>query len=168
MFHEIIALIVLILFILAAFILVFFGMPGTFLILIGALIYNLITWSWSIGWTALIILLVLALLGELFDVVASAVTARHFGSSWVGVFGAVLGGIAGTVIGVPVPVLGSVLGLFIGAFVGATLFELVRQRSVRKGLRAGVGAFVGRITSIFVKLALAVMMLFVAIGGVVY
>lgn len=167
-FHEIIAAVFLVLFALAGIIIVLFGLPGTFVILLGAGLYDLISWSMTISWQTLLILLVLAGLGELFDVVVGGIAARRFGSSSWGTAGAIVGAIVGGFIGVPVFIIGSVIGMFIGGFMGAFAVELVHYRSLSKAWKAGIGAFAGRVLSIFVKLELAVIMLAIIVAGLLF
>ena len=162
------ALIVLVLCILLGFALVLFGLPGTYVIVIGALLYNLIAWSVEISWGTTAVLLVLALIGELFDVIASGIAVKKYGSSFTGMIGAVIGGIVGSIVGVPIPVIGSVIGLFLGGFIGAFVFELIRYRNMKKAWNAGVGSFVGRITSIFIKIVLALIMVLIIMAAVWY
>lgn len=159
MIPEIIGAVLLAMLILLGLGLVVFGLPGTFIILLGAVIYDVVTWSWDISGTTLLILLGIAVLGEIFDVIASGIAVKKSGSSFIGVLGAVIGGIIGGIIGVPIPILGSVIGVFIGAFLGAFTFELLHYRNFKKAWHAGAAAFVGRLVSIFFKLALSVIMI---------
>ncbi|MBI4144888.1 DUF456 domain-containing protein [Candidatus Woesearchaeota archaeon] len=167
-FHGIIAAVFLVLFALAGIVIVLFGLPGTFVILFGAALYDLISWSMAISWQTLLILLVLAGLGELFDVVVGGIAARRFGSSNIGTVGAIVGAIIGGIVGVPVFVVGSLLGMFLGAFVGAFAVELLHYRSFGKAFKAGIGAFAGKVLSIFVKLELAVIMLAIIMAGLLF
>lgn len=135
-----------------------FGLPGTFIVLAAAVIYDLITWSWGISKFALIVLLCIALLGELLEWVFTYYGAKKFKTSNFAIIGLIIGTIVGAIIGVPVPIIGSVIGALLGAFIGAFVFSYVEHRRLQKSMEAGFGAFLTRIGVIFMKLFLAVIM----------
>jgi uncharacterized protein YqgC (DUF456 family) len=164
---AIIALGVLILFCLIGLILTPFGLPGTFIIVAGAGVYNLIQWSWELSLTFLLVLLGLALIGEVLEWLVGAYSAKKFGASKYGIFGAIAGAIAGAIIGVPIPFAGSVLGMFIGAFLGAFIIEIFVKRSIIGALKAGIGAFLGRVGAILLKSIIALAMVAVIIVNIV-
>ncbi|MFW6011261.1 MAG: DUF456 domain-containing protein [Desulfosalsimonas sp.] len=150
-FTVIIAISVLIIFCLAGLILIPLGMPGTFVILAGAGLYNLITWSMSISAVKLSVLLALALVGEILEYILGMKLAQRRGTSRPAVIGAIAGGIVGTFAGVPVPVLGPVIGLFAGVFIGAFLVELVSEKNFSEAFHSAIAAFYGRIGAVFAK-----------------
>lgn len=169
MILETLALIIVSFIFLVGLVLVALALPGgTFVILGGAALYNLITWSWSVSLQTLIILLGIALVAELIEFVFGVYGAKRHGlSNWV-TLGFIAGLIAGAVVGLPVPVFGSILGVFVGAFVGAFVFALIEKGDVKKSLRAGLAAFVTGFTSIIIKLALALGMIAVFVFAVIY
>ena len=153
---------------LAGLLLIPFGLPGTW-VQVGALaLYGAATGFETVGWPTLAFAAVLALVAEVFEWVLGARYARLYGGSPRAAWGAIIGGIVGAVLGVPVPIVGSVVGAFLGAFVGAAALELTRSPEVRAALRVGWGAFVGRLVATAVKaaigVAIAVVVLFSAIG----
>ncbi|MGM0453256.1 MAG: DUF456 family protein [Thermodesulfobacteriota bacterium] len=160
---TIIAIAVLILFCLAGLVLTPLGMPGNFVILAGALVYDLIVWDMAIGVWRLVVLLGLAVVGEVLEYILSMAAARKRGASNKALFGAIVGGIVGAVIGTPVPVVGSIIGLFLGVFLGAFLLELVARGDAGQAYHAAVGAFYGRVGAIVAKT-----MVGVAIIGVIF
>ena len=161
MILETIALIIVSIIFLVGLIIAALGLPGTFVVLAGAVIYNLITWSWSVSLQTLFILLGIALLAELIEFVFGLVGAKVFRMSGWTTFGFIAGLILGAIVGVPVPILGSVLGMLLGSFLGAFIFSYAEKHDFKKSLKAGIGAFVTGISSIILKLALAVVMVVV-------
>lgn len=139
------------------------GLPGTFVVLAGALLYNMITWSMGVGLGVLLLILGMAILGEILEYALGMKVAKKHGASKAGIIGAVVGGIIGAVVGVPVFLIGSLIGLFIGAFAGAFAVELLVKRSPSKAFHAGLGAFYGRAGAILVKSLLAVVMAIIII-----
>ena len=154
------------------------GMPGNWLIVAAAAIY---AWFVSpetrtaIGWNTVIVLAVLAVLGEVVELAAGAMGVAQVGGSRRGavlaIAGSIVGSLVGVVVGLPIPLIGSL--------VAAVLVWRAWERwSARCSAKAGkvatstpaceVGkaAFVGRIlgtvakmivSSIMVALALAAM-----------
>ena len=134
-------------------VLVLFGLPGNWLIVLSTSL--LAWWKWDervfSGWT-LIVIAVLALVGELMEFSAGMVGARKAGASWsasiAGVFGAILGAAVGT-LAFPVPVLGTILGACVGVGLAVWAMEISRgeqlEQSFQRGVGAGVGEFLGLI-----------------------
>ncbi len=93
----------------------------------------------GISWTAVAVLLGMAVLGEIIEFAASAAGAAKQGASKRGValsmVGAVVGSVIGIAIGLPIPILGSfvmaLLGGAAGAFFGAYLGEAWKGRAAR-------------------------------------
>ena len=158
MILEIIAVIIASLVVLVGLVITLFGLPGTFVVLSAAIIYDLITWSWGVSKLALVVLLVIALLGELLEWVFTLYGAKKFKTSTFAIIGLIIGTIAGAIIGVPIPIIGSVVGALLGAFIGAFVFSYIEHRRFQKSMEAGIGAFLTRIGIIFMKLFLAVVM----------
>ena len=157
----IIALVVLIVFYLVGLVLTPLGLPGTFIILAGAVAYNLIQWAMALSLSALGFLLGIALIGEVLEYVLSVTLASRRGASNPAIWGAVIGGILGAIIGTPMPIVGSVVGLFIGVFLGAFVVEMVLQKDVTRALRSAIGAFYGRVGAIVTKSMLGVVMVII-------
>src|SRR5438067_12159366 len=102
--------------------------------------------------TTVLVLLGLAIFGEVIEFAASAAGAAKQGASKRGValsmVGAVVGSVLGLTIGLPVPILGSfvmaLLGGAAGAFFGAYIGEAWKGRAHAARFAAGRGAFSGR------------------------
>ena len=159
MILEIVALIIASLVFLVGLIIAALGLPGTFVILAGAIIYNLITWSWSISFEILAILFALALLAELIEFIFGLLGAKIFKMSGWTTFGFIAGLLIGAIIGVPIPIIGSVIGMLVGGFLGAFIVSYIEKNNFKKSLKAGFGAFVTGIGSIMLKLVIAVIMI---------
>lgn len=142
--------------------LVTMSLPGTWLIICATA--AVAWWQWEaglFGWPSLSILVGLAFLGEVLELVASALGARNAGGTVWGSVGALLGGVAGGILGtflIPIVVVGSILGAALGAFGGALLGEASAGRSVETSLASGRGAFWGRLAGTLYKLLVAVVM----------
>jgi uncharacterized protein len=158
---------------LVAFLATLFGLPGTFLVVAAATVYDACHgWQPIPGWQ-LLAMLVLAALSEVADQILSAWGVRRYeGTSRGGMgawLGGVLGGIAGASVAPPIGalggpvgiaaafVLGPLLGGMAGGFGGAVLLELTHKdpkRTFGEALRSGWGAFLGRMLGVLLKVAL--------------
>jgi len=156
---EIVGMVAFIAILLLGIISPFFGLPGTFIIVGDALIYALVTRFQKITVWFLILLLGLAVAGEIFEFFSNIFGAKHYGASRLGLIGAFLGGIAGIFIGNYLfPVIGPLFGGLAGSFLGAFLFELFRKEAPRRAITAGLGAFLGRLAAISVKVFITIIM----------
>jgi uncharacterized protein YqgC (DUF456 family) len=134
------------------------GLPGAILVLAGLALAAWIDGFARVGLGTLAILAALTAATYALDLVATAVGARRFGTSWWGVLGAVAGAVVGLLFGLP--------GLVLGPFLGAFAAELVARRDVRQAGRAGVGAWLGLLLGTAARLALVLAM--VGIFAVAY
>lgn len=137
--------------------LVVLGLPGNWLMVIGA---GLLWWwqrSMFSPWT-LVAVAVMAGIGELLEFLAGLVGARRAGGSRRSAAGALVGGILGGVLGmgVPLPVLGPLLGASVGAFVGAMGLDLWAGRTMEQAVQTGTSAGIGRFLGTVLKLAVGV------------
>jgi len=145
--------------VLAGLLAIVLGLGGNFILLGLSLVtawvggfHYLTLWVW-------LVLLGLAVLGEVVESLLGVAAARGFGASRWGMLGAFVGGIAGAAIGTAwLPVIGSLIGAFAGAFAGAFVAEMLAGRSASESTRAGVGAFLGRMGATVFK---------IAVGGVI-
>jgi len=138
-------------------VLVVFGLPGIWLIVISTCLFA--WWRWADGVFSIYTLLaitVLAVLGELVEFLAGAGGAKRAGAGWRGSIGALLGALTGAIFGtvlLPIPLLGTLIGACVGAGLGAWGLELSGGRklqdSARFAMGAGIGEFLG-ITSKFI------------------
>jgi uncharacterized protein YqgC (DUF456 family) len=146
---------------LVASLLVYLGLGGNFVLLGLALVHALVTGFDPIGWPLLLVLLGIALLGELVEFLLGTFYVLRKGAGGGAAVGGFIGGLVGGVAGhAVIPVIGAVLGSFAGGFAGAVLGELRRQRRLEPSLRAGTHAFIGRMLAILVKHAFGLVMVF--------
>ena len=139
--------------------------PGTWLIVVAAVVYDWIN-GWSkIGWEILAILVGLAVVGELLELATSAWAARRAGASPRAAWGAVIGGFVGMfVLTLPLPVIGTIAGAVLGCFVGAVVAELTVRPDIAHTTRVGVFSAAGRVLGLVGKLAIAFAMAALAVG----
>jgi hypothetical protein len=112
----------------------------------------------------LIVIVALAILGELVEFLAGMIRAKKSGASWLGSIGALLGAVTGAVLGtflIPVLFLGTLLGACIGAGVCVWGLEFARGKKVEDSVRYGVGASLGEFFGITSKFALGIVIWFV-------
>ncbi len=151
----------------AGLLLIPLGLPGLWVIVLGIIGYGWLTDFRTVTTWLLVLVIGLALAGELIEAWIGFRFAQRYGGSRRAGWGALLGGLIGAIVGVPVPVIGSVIGGFVGAFGGAALFEYTRVRRSGAGAgaatQAGWGAVLGRAAAAAVKMAIGVVM---AVGAV--
>ena len=104
------------------------GLPGTFIMIVVAIAVNYFG-AGAIGWFAIGLSFVLAVIAELLEWTMSARFAVKYGGSRRAGWGALIGGFIGAFAGVPVPVIGSMIGAFAGAFIGALIAEFTQPHS---------------------------------------
>jgi hypothetical protein len=125
-------------------------LPGTPLIVAGALVHA-IAYDWTpITPLRLGVLAALAALGYLLHYVAGALGARHAGGSRWAIAGAIGGGLVGLFLGIP--------GLLLGPPVGAIAGELLRGRDLPTSVRTGIAAFLGMLAGAVANFAIGVTM----------
>ena len=127
-------------------------LPGTTIILAGAIIHRLMVGAEkSIGWKTIVILVLLTLLSYVFDFLGSYFGAKYFGATKWGAFGAIIGALVGLFFGV--------LGLFIGPVVGAIAGEFIAGKRMMDAGRAGWGSLLGNLGAMIGKLIIALAMI---------
>lgn len=109
--------------------------------------------TWTLG-----VAIGLGLLGEIVELVASALGASKAGGTKRAAIGSIIGGVAGAILGTPIfPILGTILGAAVGAGVGAALMHQTRDGvQWRESMRVAQGAALGRLVATIVKAVLAV------------
>lgn len=139
-------------------ILVVFGLPGTWLMVLAALGYAAFL-DFGIGGhdvRVIALLIFAALVGEVFEFLVGTLGAKRMAVSNGAIVSSIVGAILGAVIGVPVFLVGSLLGLFLGAFLGGFTYELAKGRSIGIATRVAFAILISRIVAILVKTSIAV------------
>lgn len=140
-------------------------LPGTWVIVAAAAGYG-----WFHGWervgpTLILILLGVAVVGELVELGVSVVAAKRAGASNRAGWGALIGGFVGMfVFSLPMPFVGTMFGALVGCFVGALIAELTIKQEFAHGTRVGTFAALGFVIGIVTKVALAMMMSVALLG----
>jgi uncharacterized protein len=128
--------------------------PGTTIILFAAILHRIMLGpAKSIGWTALVTLVLLTLISYALDFLGSYLGARRFGASGWGMLGATVGAIVGIFFGI--------IGLFVGPVIGAIAGEFVAGKKMVAAGKAGWGSLLGTIGSMVGKLLIALAMIVV-------
>ncbi|MCH7527592.1 MAG: DUF456 domain-containing protein [Planctomycetes bacterium] len=139
-------------------------LPGTWLILAAAAGY-----SWYFDWTrptwkALLVLFVLAAIGEVIELLAGVASVQRAGASRRASWWALGGGIVGMFLfTIPLPLIGTVIGGVIGCFLGAMIGELSIRGDVRHSARVGLFAAVGHIVGTIFKTMISLVMAAIAV-----
>jgi len=151
---QIIALIALCLAMLLCLGLTILSVPGNWLILVLALAAGAVEGFQQINLFIILVLLALALLGELLEFLIGYAGARAKGASRWASLAAIVFAIAGALLLAGwIPVVGALLGAFAGAFLGAFLVELLSKGKAELAYKAGLAAMFGRLGAILSKLA---------------
>jgi uncharacterized protein YqgC (DUF456 family) len=155
------------LFSLAGLISLIFGLPGNFVILGASILYGWYGGFQEITVKIIIILIVLALAGELIEFLLGILGSKKYESSNRAVVGSIIFGIIGAVMGAPFFFgIGAVVGAFAGAFAGAIIVELSQGKKMDEALKSGWGAFIGRVAGTISKGAVGIAMIAVTVIAV--
>src|SRR6185437_16396371 len=104
-----------------------FTLPGNWLMLAAVALYALLTRHKEyVGLKSLAFMLILAIIGEVVEMLAASRGVKKRGGGRWGSTGAILGGILGGILLtgiIPIPILGTFCGILLGTFAGAMLLE---------------------------------------------
>ena len=145
---------ILVLVLVASLAMIALGLPGLWVMIASAVVYNITTHTNAIGWFTLIGVAVLALVAEYIEFTLAAKYARKYGGSRRAGWGAMIGGTLGMFLGVPVPIIGPLIGAFIGSFAGALIGELTKGTSKTDSARVATGALIGRVVAMAMKMGI--------------
>jgi uncharacterized protein YqgC (DUF456 family) len=127
------------------------ALPGTALVLAGIVLGAWIDDFSRVGWFALALVAVLAVLAWAMDFVAAALGAKRAGASRQAVVGAALGTVAGIFMGL--------VGVLFMPLVGAVAGEWIARRRHGHALRVGLATWAGLLAGMLAKFVLAFVML---------
>ncbi len=142
------------------------GLPGNWLMVLAAVVYAMFgptEGAMQVAFSTAVATAVLAGIGELAELAASAWGARRAGGSRraavFALFGSLVGAIGGALVGLPIPIVGSavaaVVGGALGALAGAALAERSRGETQSKSWQVGQAAFWGRLLGTGIKTVFA-------------
>lgn len=148
------------------------GLPGNWVVAGAAVVYRLAVGDVTrvgFSWYVVVGVVVLALLGELFELAAGALGVAKVGGSRrsvaLALVGSLAGGIAGLFVPIPIPLFGPLLGAVLcgglGAFAGAVAGERSRGQNLDESIPVGKAAFWGRILGTASKLTIGFLMVVV-------
>ena len=127
-------------------------LPGTIIVLAGAIIHRIMLGAEkSIGWKTIVVLVMLTLLSYAFDFLGSYFGAKYFGATRWGAFGAIVGALVGLFFGL--------IGLFVGPVIGALAGEFIAGKRMIDAGRAGWGSLLGNLGAMIGKLVIALAMI---------
>jgi uncharacterized protein YqgC (DUF456 family) len=127
-------------------------LPGTTIILAGAVIHRVMLGpEKSIGWWSIVMLVLLTLATYALDFLSGYFGAKYFGATKWGMFGAAIGATIGIFFGI--------IGLFVGPVIGATLGEFIAGKRMVDAGRAGWGSLLGNLGGMIGKLMIALAMI---------
>jgi uncharacterized protein len=155
---EWIALLILITFSAIGFLAIFCTTIGTLIMLIGTMLYAVLTDFTILGPVTVMVLAALYAIGELCEFILTAAGAKWFGASNGAIVGALIGGVIGALMGATLAGIGLFFGSIAGIFVGAFTVEQLKARSVGDSVKSGVGGVLGRLGAIAIKLCVAITM----------
>ena len=135
-------------------ILIALGLPGLWVMIASAVVYNILVGETAIGWFTLICVGLLGAIAEVIEWTLSGKYARKYGGSRRAAWGAIIGGTVGAILGFPVPIIGPLVGAFAGSFAGALFGELSVGGSRKESTRVAWGALVGRVAATAMKMAI--------------
>jgi len=133
--------------------LVFFSLPGSWLMIITAILFAL--WQKNIfSIYTIIAAIIFALIGEVLEFFAGAGGAKAAGGGKRAMAAAIFGTIVGAVIGtvfIPVPVFGTLLGSALGAAAAVLIVERKAGKELKQSLKTATGAGLGRFVGLGTK-----------------
>ena len=126
-------------------------LPGTTIILAAVIIHRIMLGAdKSVGWKAIVVLILLTLLSYVFDFLGSYFGAKYFGATRWGALGAIAGALVGLFFGI--------IGLFVGPVIGAVAGEFIAGKRMIDAGRAGWGSLLGNLGATIGRLVIALVM----------
>jgi uncharacterized protein YqgC (DUF456 family) len=136
---------------------IFLSLPGGWIALGLAVLYDLMHGFDAIGWKGLGLFAGLLIVAEIIEAGLGTLYVARKGATRYGMIGAFVGGIAGAIFGSSVmPLVGTILGGIAGAFAGAVAGEYWRENKLEPSLRIGLHATIGKVLALSAKFALAI------------
>jgi uncharacterized protein YqgC (DUF456 family) len=139
-------------FVLIGIVLVFFNLPGLWLVWLSITISSAIEGFNQFPLWLIVIFFFVVLFLQIFDAFFATAGSKKFGASKSGMIGSFVGGLLGFII-LNLP------GLLIGPFVGAVVFEyLFAKKDINDSIKAGIGTFFGIALGVALKVGSAIVL----------
>jgi len=135
-------------------VLIALGLPGLWVMITSAVIYNILVGDTPIGWLTLVAVTVLAVIAEILEFGLAGKYARKYGGSRRASWGAIIGGTLGAILGFPLPIVGPLIGAFVGSFIGALVGEISQGSTRKDATRVATGALLGRVFATAIKIGI--------------
>jgi uncharacterized protein YqgC (DUF456 family) len=166
-----------VLILMACWLLTLLSLPGNWLMAVLTAVYAWLVPAQStvaIGWKTVVALFLLALLGEIIELISGAVGVTGAGGSRFGaamaLMGSIVGAFIGVVVGVPIPLIGSIVAAVVfaglGAMAGAVLGETWAGRDLDTTWRIAKLAFWGRLAGTLGKVIVGAVMIAIVITAI--
>ena len=126
------------------------ALPGTALVLAGIVLGAWINDFSRIGWFAIAIVTVLAVLSWVMEYAAALFGATRAGASRQAVIGAAIGTVVGVFMGL--------VGVLFMPLVGAAIGEFIARKNSSRAMKVGVATWLGLMAGMLAKVVLAFMM----------
>jgi uncharacterized protein YqgC (DUF456 family) len=137
--------------------LIFLGLPGTWVIIGIVGVWAAFAAPGMFGWGFFLTIIALAALGEVMEFMAGYYGGKRFGGSSKGSIGGMIGAIAGGILCAPLFFgFGALPGALAGGFAGCFVVEKMQGVSGKDAARAAFGATLGRFGGFVVKLGIGI------------
>lgn len=163
MLHHWIALAIFCILAFSGIVLTMAGIGGTFLVVLGALLYDLISWSFVITPSTLLWLTGLAVFGEILEWLITLASYKA-GVKKYGLMGIIIGGIIGGILLSIIPIIGTVIGLALGAMAGAFIGQYYETKNAKRSWKAAKTALKGRIWVSASKFTIAIIQIIIVLN----
>ena len=136
------------------------ALPGTILVLAGIVLGAWIDDFTRVGYFAVGVITVLAILAWIMEYVAGVLGAKRAGASRQALIGAAIGTVAGIFTGL--------VGVLFMPLVGAAVGEFIARREHGQAMRVGVATWLGLLAGMLAKFVLAFMMIGIFVVALVF
>lgn len=144
---------------LVGLILIPLGFPGTWVMVVAAIVFALLGNLNPAGseWTGILIVAALAGLGELIELGVRVVGSKLAKVSNGAIIAAIVGGLIGVFVGFPIFLIGSLIGLLLGVFLGAFFYALLleNQRPLA-AIKIALATTTSQVVALFAKTCIGI------------
>lgn len=143
--------------------LIFLGLPGTWVIIGLAGLWAAFSGTGVFGWQFFSLVVALAAAGEAAEFLAGHYGSKKYGGSSKGSIGGMVGALVGAILCAPLFFgFGALLGALAGAYAGCFIVEKLNGANGHAAARAAFGATLGRFGGFVVKLGIGIGIIWLA------